>query len=198
MDKPMKHVYRIVNTAGALAVAAALALGLAACGGATAPSTPAPTAGPSPTPTPLIVLYALFGTPTPTPTLSPARAKTATAFAQTRPDFSSLQSGGAVQIKLLPGDVNRGALVFAGVGTCSTCHDTRQGITIVGPSLRGIAERAGTRVPDQDADTYLHNSILNPKAFVVPGFNPVMPETFNRVLNPQQIEDLVAYLKTLK
>ena len=72
-------------------------------------------------------------------------------------------------------------------------------MTIVGPTLKGIASRAGSRIAGKSAAQYLHDHILNPNDFIPPGFQPnVMPPTFGQTLTAQQIDDLVAYLLTLK
>jgi hypothetical protein len=65
--------------------------------------------------------------------------------------------------------------------------------------LKGVASRAGSREPGKSADYYLHESLMAPNAFVVPNFPAnVMPQNFAQTLSAQQIDDLVAYLKTLK
>ncbi len=97
------------------------------------------------------------------------------------------------------GNAARGQALFQGAATCSSCHDVANGVTIVGPSLKGVASRAGSREPGKSAADYLHESIVTPNAFVVPGFQPnVMPQSFAQTLSAQQIDDLVAYLLTLK
>lgn len=97
------------------------------------------------------------------------------------------------------GDPTRGQALFQGAGACSACHDVANGVTIVGPSLKGVASRAGSREPGKSAADYLHESIVSPNAFIVPGFQPnIMPQTFTQTLSTQQINDLVAYLLTLK
>jgi cytochrome c oxidase subunit 2 len=53
----------------------------------------------------------------------------------------------------------------------------------------------GTTV-DVDAN-YLRESILNPQAKVVRGFQPVMP-TFRGSLNDRQIDALIAYMQSLQ
>ena len=77
---------------------------------------------------------------------------------------------------------------------CSACHSTGPS-KIVGPGLAGIAETAATRKPELDADAYLVESITSPGAFVVNGFSNVMPSYTS--LSTENIDDLVAYLKTL-
>lgn len=81
---------------------------------------------------------------------------------------------------------------------CMTCHSTQPDKVIVGPSLAGIANRAGARVAGQTAEDYLHNSILNPNLYVVDGFSSgLMYQNYKNVLTDEQISDLIAYLSTL-
>jgi cytochrome c2 len=81
---------------------------------------------------------------------------------------------------------------------CTTCHSTQPDKIIVGPSLAGIADRAGARVSGQTAEDYLHNSILDPNQYVVDGFSPsLMYQNYKDVLTDEQINDLIAYLSTL-
>ncbi len=48
-------------------------------------------------------------------------------------------------------------------------------------------------------EEYLHESIVNPNAFVVEGFpSGVMYQNYGQDLSKQQIDDLVAFLLTLK
>ncbi len=92
-----------------------------------------------------------------------------------------------------------GQTVFTTVGACRTCHDVEKGIPIVGPSLKGVATRAGNRKPGMAAIDYLHESIVKPNAYVVDGFSAnIMPQNMGELLTPQEINDLVAYLMTLK
>ncbi len=82
---------------------------------------------------------------------------------------------------------------------CNTCHST-DGSKSVGPSWKGVfgskEELASgeTIVVDEN---YVRESILNPHAKVVKGFNPVMP-TFQGILKDKDIDALIAYMKTLK
>ncbi|MCX7669344.1 MAG: cytochrome c [Anaerolineae bacterium] len=79
---------------------------------------------------------------------------------------------------------------------CITCHALEPGKTLVGPSMAGIAGRAGKTVAGQSAEQYLRQSIVEPDAHVVAGFaRGLMPKPN---LNDQQVNDLVAYLLTLK
>lgn len=88
---------------------------------------------------------------------------------------------------------------------CITCHSTEPGVRKVGPSHAGLAGRAAERIrsPDytgtaQSAEQYLRESIVQPNAFVVPGYAAdVMFQRYEAVLTPGQIDDLVAFLMTL-
>lgn len=82
---------------------------------------------------------------------------------------------------------------------CSTCHSVTPGERRIGPSLAGIAGRAGEGVSGLTASDYLLQSILDPNAYVVEGFAPgVMYPDFARVLTEDEVKNLIAYLLTLK
>jgi mono/diheme cytochrome c family protein len=82
---------------------------------------------------------------------------------------------------------------------CIICHSTEPGQVINGPSLADMATRAGGQVKGQTAAEYLRNSILNPNVYIVDEFFPnIMYPKFRDVLMDQQVDDLVAYLLTVK
>lgn len=83
-------------------------------------------------------------------------------------------------------------------GQCASCHSLIPDAVIVGPSLAGIATRADGRVPGQDARTYLYTSILRPGAYVVNGFENLMPENFGKKLAGEEVDALVVFLQTLE
>lgn len=104
----------------------------------------------------------------------------------------------AKEIAALPkGDAANGKTVFT-TQACHTCHVD----TPVGPAMPGdppIGDRAATRKPGYDATAYIYESITQPSAYVVSGFNDgLMPKNFKQILKPQEIADLIAYLETLK
>jgi len=102
------------------------------------------------------------------------------------------------------GDLERGKVLFqqgggSGAPACSSCHSTEPGKIIVGPSLAGVASRAGERKPGITAEEYLRESILDPNAYVVDGFaRGVMYQRFGEILSEKDINSLVAYLLTLQ
>ncbi len=81
---------------------------------------------------------------------------------------------------------------------CASCHSNVADQIVVGPSLSGIAQGAASRVPGQDAQTYLLTSIMRPNDYVVAGFDDLMPESFAKSLTGEEIDAVVAYLLTLK
>ncbi len=119
-----------------------------------------------------------------------------------------LVSGGAslntsstgAEATALPDDpAARGGILFKSApAICSTCHALQPGAVVVGPSLAGIATRAGTRIPGMSAEDYIRDSILHPSHFVVPGFPDAMVKDFGTILTADQINDLIAFLMTLK
>ncbi len=82
---------------------------------------------------------------------------------------------------------------------CHTCHST-DGSDKIGPTLKGIfgheVELADGRKVIVDED-YLRESILEPGAKVVKGFQPVMP-SYKGQLKDRQVNALIEYIKTLK
>jgi mono/diheme cytochrome c family protein len=90
-----------------------------------------------------------------------------------------------------------GQATFTAAG-CVACH-TITGISTgtVGPVLDGVATRAGSRVAGLTAEEYIRQSIREPSAYVVDGFEDgIMPQTFADTLSQAQIDSLVAFLLT--
>ena len=82
---------------------------------------------------------------------------------------------------------------------CSTCHSVTPDQVIVGPSLAGIAVRAGERLSGVSPEDYLRQSITNPNEYIVDGFSPgVMYPDFRKALTEDEINNLIAYLLTLQ
>lgn len=87
---------------------------------------------------------------------------------------------------------------------CSLCHDPNSPTPGLGPYLYGIANVAAERSPDLSAEEYLRQSILDPSAIIAPAQsgltweNMPMPLGWSEVLSASEIDDLVAYLMTLK
>lgn len=104
----------------------------------------------------------------------------------------------------LVGDADAGEALFHQASireapACSACHSIEPGVVTVGPSLAGIASRAGDRKPGLWAEAYLRESILDPNAYVVAGFSEgVMYQQYGSVLTEAEINDLIAYLLTLE
>lgn len=83
---------------------------------------------------------------------------------------------------------------------CTTCHYVEPGYgVLVGPNMSGIAKRAGQRVAGKTALQYLRESILRPEAYTVPEFPPgTMNQSYEGIFTEEQINDVIAYLMTLK
>jgi cytochrome c2 len=101
------------------------------------------------------------------------------------------------EFETLPaGNANAGEQVFTSTG-CSACHSLDPGEKIIGPSLSGISSRAATIYRDYSAEMYIFESISDPNAYLVEGFqSDMMPANFNGRLSAQQLADLVAFLMT--
>lgn len=94
---------------------------------------------------------------------------------------------------------------------CTACHSLAPGADGAGPSLAGVATRAAQWIgsPEytgraEDAAGYLRESIIEPSAHLNPGGMysangmSFMPNTYASSLSAEQVEQLVAFLATLK
>lgn len=93
-----------------------------------------------------------------------------------------------------------GREIMDGKGLCLTCHTIGK---MTGPyrfpDLANVDVRAKTRKPGYTDVDYFAESIYEPNAYIVPGFNPGMP-TINKPpigLTDQEILCVIAYLQTL-
>jgi cytochrome c oxidase subunit 2 len=90
-----------------------------------------------------------------------------------------------------------GEALFQAQG-CGSCHAA--GAEQRGPQLAGLFgttvhfEGGGTTVADEN---YLRESILDPQAHLVAGYQAIMP-TYQGLLSEENVMQLIAYLKTLK
>lgn len=83
------------------------------------------------------------------------------------------------------------------IQNCGSCHATVADTLIVGPSLAGIASRAGKTVADLDARAYIEQAIIDPGVYVNPGYNNLMPKSFGAFFSEGELDALVGYLMTL-
>ena len=105
-----------------------------------------------------------------------------------------------------------GEQVFrSAVPACNACHSIAPGANMAGPTLAGLATRAAEVVasPDyqgqaSDARGYIRESIVSPSAHIIPGAmysaagTSFMPTGYDKSLTEEQIDQLTAYLETLK
>jgi cytochrome c553 len=80
---------------------------------------------------------------------------------------------------------------------CATCH-TLDGTPLVGPSFKGLSERAGSRIPGMSAEDYIHQSILNPGAYIVEGYQNSMNNTYAQFFSEEDINNLTAFLLSIE
>jgi hypothetical protein len=95
--------------------------------------------------------------------------------------------------------VTVGREIAEGKGLCSTCHTVGRTGALRFPDLEGIGSRAATRIPGVSDIDYLAQSMYEPNAYIVEGFNPGMP-VINRPpigLTDQEILCVIAYLQSL-
>jgi mono/diheme cytochrome c family protein len=97
---------------------------------------------------------------------------------------------------LFPGDPAHGEQVATSAG-CLGCHRLDDSNSVVAPTWGGVANEAVVRVAGESPALYFYQSITEPNAFVVSGYNGgIMPQTYNDTLSQQDIVDIVSYLLT--
>ncbi len=85
-----------------------------------------------------------------------------------------------------------------GAPACITCHTLDRGTAGVGPSLLGLSEEAGKRVVGLSAEDYVRQSILQPNAYVAPGYIAgVMYQNYAGQLQSDEVDALVNYVLSL-
>jgi hypothetical protein len=95
--------------------------------------------------------------------------------------------------------VTVGRQVAEGKGLCFTCHTIGRTGALRFPDLAGVAGRVAERVPGLSDVEYFAQSMYDPEAYIVPGFNPGMP-VINRPpigLTDQEILCAIAFLQSL-
>lgn len=93
----------------------------------------------------------------------------------------------------------RGAKVFQ-VKACASCHSIADAAVKVGPALWqawGKTRETSTGSASFD-EAYVRESVLNPNAKVVKGFNPNVMPSFQGQLNESELTALIEYIKGLK
>jgi len=86
---------------------------------------------------------------------------------------------------------------------CIACHSL-DGSKIVGPSFKGIyGEKTTVEVNGKEQqvtidDSYIQESVYDPNAKIVKGFQPNMMQSFKGIVTPEQVKQIAEYLKSLK
>lgn len=108
-------------------------------------------------------------------------------------EYQAWLSGGDSGITV----ADNGAKLFRDLG-CASCHqEVAQGR---GPSLRGSYGHDVKLADGQTAlfdDEYIRESIVNPQAKIVAGFQPIMP-TFQGLVNDDGVAALIEYIKSMQ
>lgn len=86
---------------------------------------------------------------------------------------------------------------------CFSCH-SMDGTRLVGPSFKGIFGKQEVVLVDGEEKTitvdreYIIQSIINPNAEIVKGYQPGLMTNYSTILNDEQINHIVDYLETVK
>lgn len=94
--------------------------------------------------------------------------------------------------------VSAGERLYQGAGGCAACHGlgTRAPNLLADHAGQGaIGARCGDRPRGLSCKAYLHESMIDPGAYVVPGFENIMPDV-RRQLSDDQIWAVIAFLES--
>jgi cytochrome c oxidase subunit II len=109
------------------------------------------------------------------------------------PHYQAWLSGEATGVSMAMAGERR----FKRLG-CAACHlenDTGRGPSLVGLFGKTVRLQGGRSVTADE--NYIRESILNPQAKIVAGYQPIMP-TFKGLISEDGILQIVAYLKSLR
>lgn len=93
--------------------------------------------------------------------------------------------------------VAAGQKVYTGIGGCTTCHGLGERAPNLLTDEKGqgpIGARCGKREPGKTCKQYLYESLDNPTAYVVSGYQPIMP-VMTKQLSPEQVWSVIAFLE---
>src|SRR5499433_3368900 len=109
------------------------------------------------------------------------------------PQELSLEGGNVTPAQL----VKAGEEIYHTKGTCEICHRIGQKGTRA-PDLAGIGARAAQRKPGMSSKQYIIESLINPTAYIVEGYPPIMPAVDKPPigLNRSELWALTAFLES--
>src|SRR5215475_8756239 len=110
------------------------------------------------------------------------------------PEELSLEGGNVTQAQL----IKAGEQIYHTKGTCEICHRIGQKGTRA-PDLAGVGSRAAKTKPGMSAKAYIIESLIQPQAYVVEGYPPIMPAVDKPpiALNRSEVWALIAFLESL-
>lgn len=94
---------------------------------------------------------------------------------------------------------------------CNACHSTAPGADMAGPTLSGLVQRAERVLASDeyqgsatDVEGFIYESIVEPSAYLTPGAMysaggvSFMPTNYGESLSEEELQQLVAYLASLR
>jgi len=142
------------------------------------------------------------------PAFAAALLLAGTAFADGLMKYEVVDNGVAKSLTGKPGDPEKGVKTFTNrrLGNCLACHQVTALASQpfhgeIGPSLDGVADRyteAQLRMQVINAKVINPDTIM-PAFYRTDGFHRVLDKFKDKpILTAEEVEDVVAYLKTLK
>ncbi len=115
------------------------------------------------------------------------------------PEFDSWLGTETTRLAALDTPEARGEYLYQ-TQACIACHSL-DGTVVVGPTwlnLYGRQEQLDDGISVSADEDYIRHSILYPGDQIVKGFQNLMPVNYGEILSETDIEDLIAYIITIK
>lgn len=85
---------------------------------------------------------------------------------------------------------------------CVTCHYPDSDNRLIGPGFLTLKSRfEDYEIEVDELETYIHESIVDPEAFIAPGNPPfpenIMPRTYSTIFSEEEIQAIVDYILSL-
>jgi mono/diheme cytochrome c family protein len=116
---------------------------------------------------------------------TPSAAEQTPSAADTTPASSE-----PVGVDLSAADYNLGFQLF--VANCAQCHGAQD--SPQGPGLATMRDNAAARIESVPPDEYIYQSIVDPGAYVVDGYQNPMPTGFGTQFSAQELNSLVKFI----
>ena len=126
----------------------------------------------------------------PTVAQAPTQATTPEPAGAQAVETTEPAAGDTGEIDLASADYDLGFELY--LANCAQCHGAQDASQ--GPSLSNMRDSAATRIEGVAPADYVHQSIVDPGAYVVDGYENIMPASFGEQFSAHELDSLVRFI----